>query len=1051
MAVMVCALIGMPGAVQAVFAGEGDPGEDQAAEYDLWVGGVQVTDVNTDNILGEAGQNGGPTAKYDPQTRTLTLNDPQNLTGTHDNSLIYSEDDLTIEGEAKIKNKEIKNGINVLNHGLTLRDAELYIETQYTGINVLGDLIIDQSEITSKVDGSSGGGGLRIGFAIYASNSVTVTGDSTVSATATGGRAFSADEGDLFISNSTVTANSAEWDNYGSLESSHGNVTITSGSKVDATGGKYGIYSSKDVTIEDGSNVDATGSNCGILARNLTIADGTASISAESTNDDSVSLKALYGTLSIGSEQLVFEEPAEGARVYVDKTQNQSIIADENNNKVKKVVIKAGCRMKYDTNGGTPQIEDQIVQPGEEIPQPEATKKTGAVVWTLNGWYKDKELTDPLEKGEKASKHLILYAKWTTNLKLYVQGQSFNGTVTATVDGMRKSPAREINIPNVCEGEKVVIEAFRSDGYQFVKWIRKAGDETKDLDWGARHAFEFDGAEYFAVFETKTKPEVIFKPSGGSWDGSTKPMVIAVEQGKKVTKPEDPVKDGLKLMPEAWYTDQECTKPFDFDTAIREDITLYAGWEAPIRVDVYTRGAESSDKYSAGGSYGLVYGDREPKECDEASFCAPREGTQVKLTAAAEEGYAFEKWVRHDYCGQDADGSIDDVDTLQTVSTDPEYMFTADASARYTAVFVKTHEVSFTVDGERIDKVTVNSGSQVAKPEDPKKPGYGFDGWTLNGEAYDFDSPVTRDIELAATWHQHTWGEANYTWADDDSTCTASRTCSACEETETETVNAAFEETKRPTTKNTGLMTCTAVFENQAFETQKKEKEIPVLSKKQALEPGASIEAADEVITQLAGEADPAGAVYGKLKLRSTKQKKTSETIVWTKVKGASSYVLYGSRCGKADKMQRLGSYTGSNRNLTRLAGKKLKKGTYYKYIIVAIDSSDRVVSTSKVIHVATKGGKVTNPKKVTVKKGKKAIKKVTVKKGKTVKVKSSVTKAAKKLKLKTHRAIRYESSNTGIAAVSAKGVIKGVRKGTCTVFAYAQNGVTKSIKVTVK
>jgi len=89
--------------------------------------------------------------------------------------------------------------------------------------------------------------------------------------------------------------------------------------------------------------------------------------------------------------------------------------------------------------------------------------------------------------------------------------------------------------------------------------------------------------------------------------------------------------------------------------------------------------------------------------------------------------------------------------------------------------------------------------------------------------------------------------------------------------------------------------------------------------------------------------------------------------------------------------------------------------------------------------------------KTVTVKKGTKAYSKVTVKKGKTITVKSTVTKASKKLTLKTHRKVLYESTNTKIAKVTSKGKIKGIRKGTCYIYAYAQNGVYKKLKVTVK
>lgn len=75
---------------------------------------------------------------------------------------------------------------------------------------------------------------------------------------------------------------------------------------------------------------------------------------------------------------------------------------------------------------------------------------------------------------------------------------------------------------------------------------------------------------------------------------------------------------------------------------------------------------------------------------------------------------------------------------------------------------------------------------------------------------------------------------------------------------------------------------------------------------------------------------------------------------------------------------------------------------------------------------------------------------KVSLKKGKTYKLGAKAIAQSKKLKVKKHRAIAYESSNKKVATVSGKGVIKGVGKGTCYVYAYAQNGVCKKIKVFV-
>lgn len=54
-------------------------------------------------------------------------------------------------------------------------------------------------------------------------------------------------------------------------------------------------------------------------------------------------------------------------------------------------------------------------------------------------------------------------------------------------------------------------------------------------------------------------------------------------------------------------------------------------------------------------------------------------------------------------------------------------------------------------------------------------------------------------------------------------------------------------------------------------------------------------------------------------------------------------------------------------------------------------------------------------------------------------------------MKIKIHRNICFESSDKSVATVTNKGVIKAKSIGTCTVYAYAQNGFMKKIKVTIK
>ena len=211
---------------------------------------------------------------------------------------------------------------------------------------------------------------------------------------------------------------------------------------------------------------------------------------------------------------------------------------------------------------------------------------------------------------------------------------------------------------------------------------------------------------------------------------------------------------------------------------------------------------------------------------------------------------------------------------------------------------------------------------------------------------------------------------------------------------------------------------------------------------------GASEACANKAITSASSDEGPKGTKFAPLRLKSVKQGKNNIVLTWTKNKKAVRYAVYGNYCGKKYKMKRLSKSVKSNSFNVKKISKKLVKGKYYKFIVVALDKNNNVVSTSKVVHVATKGGKVGNHKSVTTKAKKN---KVTVKKGKTFKLAGKAVAQSKKLKVKRHRTLKYETSNAKIATVSSKGVIKGKAKGTCYVYAYAQNGVYKKIKVLVK
>ena len=188
-------------------------------------------------------------------------------------------------------------------------------------------------------------------------------------------------------------------------------------------------------------------------------------------------------------------------------------------------------------------------------------------------------------------------------------------------------------------------------------------------------------------------------------------------------------------------------------------------------------------------------------------------------------------------------------------------------------------------------------------------------------------------------------------------------------------------------------------------------------------------------------------STYAALSAKVSKSAKNSNKVQWTKVKDADGYVVFGNlaNAGKKKYAVQVLSIIENN-STTSYTHTKLKKGTAYKYIVQAykmVDGKAQILATSKTVYAATKGGKDGNVTSL------KAKSKVSLKKGKKTTLKVTAKKSGKNFA--KYRKIAFESGNTKIATVTNKGVIKGKKKGTCYIYVYAQNGISKKVKVTVK
>ncbi|MCR5281946.1 MAG: Ig-like domain-containing protein [Lachnospiraceae bacterium] len=190
-------------------------------------------------------------------------------------------------------------------------------------------------------------------------------------------------------------------------------------------------------------------------------------------------------------------------------------------------------------------------------------------------------------------------------------------------------------------------------------------------------------------------------------------------------------------------------------------------------------------------------------------------------------------------------------------------------------------------------------------------------------------------------------------------------------------------------------------------------------------------------------KSDPKGACFRYLRPGLSKAKKHELTLSWKKIKKADGYVIYGAKCGS--KMKRLKTIDKASKHSCKL--KKLKSGTYYKYIVVAYQNTDAgevALYTSTSVHAATSGGRKNNPLGIRLKNNK-----LKVKKKKAAKIRGTIKK---KGKVQFHIAmLRYESLNTKIATVNKKGKVKGRKKGKTSILVYTQNGIWKKVPVTIK
>lgn len=358
----------------------------------------------------------------------------------------------------------------------------------------------------------------------------------------------------------------------------------------------------------------------------------------------------------------------------------------------------------FDSNGGS-EVESVKVKAGEKVKEPESPTKDD---FEFDGWFLSNKKYD---FSKPVTKDITLKAKWTE-----AESEPEEFTVSFDTDG-----GSSIKSVKVADGNKVKKpDDPVKKGVKFVEWT--LNDIPFDFNKRISRNITLK-----ATYRDYLDFTVTFDPS--NTESSIKKIIKEDSIITTSDIPVNPSKDGFIFL--GWGLESgenEELEPFDYKTPITENITLKAIWVEEGSVETFTVTFDSN-----GASY-----------MNPVNVLA--NSKVLNPAIPVKEGFVFVEW--------QLNGNKYDFETL--VTSDITLV------AKWVIEEVPTYKVTFDSNGgSAVNYVYVDENSTVSMPRAPTKNGYIFVGWTLNGVAYNFASPVTSDITLVANWQLEV--NVNYT------------------------------------------------------------------------------------------------------------------------------------------------------------------------------------------------------------------------------------------------------------------------------------------------
>jgi uncharacterized repeat protein (TIGR02543 family) len=382
---------------------------------------------------------------------------------------------------------------------------------------------------------------------------------------------------------------------------------------------------------------------------------------------------------------------------------------------------------------------------------------------------------------EKSAASALTFIDDQVNTYKKITTSVINGTITPSVDGKKIGESETISY------------APNSSEKQYLGTVTVDGESVDISEYPSSYAFTNITENHTISVEYLNKYVVTFDLKGGTVDSLTSYYPQYVKPNEKATEPSDsPTKDGYVF---GGWKEKDATSTFDFTTGITKDTTLEAIWTPKNYTISYVLDGGTNDENNP-TSYTVEetkYFNNPTKTGYDFGGWYLDENFTTPITSTA--GYAkdltvYAKWtpskstaykVEHYLEGTDGKYELKSTDELTaetgaTVTAEKkeytgytENTTIADRVAEGTVeadgslvlkLFYDKNQYTVTFDpqnGTTIPNQTVDYNEKATKPTEPTKDGYEFIAWYYTDEngkvvAYDFDDPVTKNIDLVAEW-----------------------------------------------------------------------------------------------------------------------------------------------------------------------------------------------------------------------------------------------------------------------------------------------------------